>query len=216
MRRLWLAVLACGVAVAACGGTDAVTTATSAPSATTATTTASTEASDTGCGHDVDPTIVAIGFNEVVDSDGNVKAPQGRPFQEGDTLRATTDAVTEPNGAAYGQVAAYMMPIRDALMCDVATITEDEWLDLTEILTRNGIRTEQDLSGPPPDQVYSTTGIFEHLRDAEDFNAMMKYLEEAELELKCLAFTDFDFTNPEGENHCDIHGLVVGSGLELP
>ena len=45
---------------------------------------------------------------------------------------------------------------------------------------------------------------------------MMKYLEEAELELKCLAFTNFDFTNPEGENHCEIHGIAQGSGLLIP
>lgn len=45
---------------------------------------------------------------------------------------------------------------------------------------------------------------------------MMKYLEEAELELKCLAFKGFNFTNPEGDNHCVIHGLAEGSGLKLP
>lgn len=45
---------------------------------------------------------------------------------------------------------------------------------------------------------------------------MMKYLEEAELELKCIAFQDFDFTNPEGNDPCAIHGLPVGQGLALP
>ena len=45
---------------------------------------------------------------------------------------------------------------------------------------------------------------------------MLKYLEEAELELKCLAFKNFDFTNPEGENHCVVHGLAQGSGLLIP
>jgi hypothetical protein len=45
---------------------------------------------------------------------------------------------------------------------------------------------------------------------------MMKYLEEAELELKCIAFQDFDFTNPEGDDHCAIHGLPAGQGLTLP
>ena len=41
-------------------------------------------------------------------------------------------------------------------------------------------------------------------------------LEEAELELKCLAFKDFDFTNPEGRNHCEAHNIEVGSGINLP
>ena len=45
---------------------------------------------------------------------------------------------------------------------------------------------------------------------------MMKYLEEGELELKCIAFKGFDFTNPEGDDHCAIHSLPVGSGLVLP
>jgi hypothetical protein len=50
----------------------------------------------------------------------------------------------------------------------------------------------------------------------EDLHPMMKYLEEAELELKCLAFTQFDFTNPDGDNHCQTHNLDEGSGLVLP
>jgi len=44
----------------------------------------------------------------------------------------------------------------------------------------------------------------------------MRYLEEAGLELKCLAFQDFDFTNPEGANHCVEHNIAVGSGIKLP
>jgi hypothetical protein len=45
---------------------------------------------------------------------------------------------------------------------------------------------------------------------------MMKYLEEAALELKCLAFTNSYLTNPEGDNHCKMHGLAQGSGLLIP
>jgi len=56
-----------------------------------------------------------------------------------------------------------MMPIRDALMCDIATLDESDWLSLTQILTLNNIRTEQDLSGTPPEQVYSTEGIYDLL-----------------------------------------------------
>jgi hypothetical protein len=44
----------------------------------------------------------------------------------------------------------------------------------------------------------------------------MRYLEEAELELKCLAFQDFDFTNPEGGNYCVENGIDSGSGIVLP
>jgi hypothetical protein len=101
-------------------------------------------------------------------------------------------------------------------MCDMATLDEAEWRSMTQILTVNSIRTEQDLSGTPPEQVYSTDGIYDLLKLGENFHPMMKYLEEAELELKCIAFVDFDFTNPEGDDHCAIHDLPVGQGLTLP
>ena len=110
-----------------------------------------------------------------------------------------------------------MMPIRDAIMCDLDETSLTLWQTLTAILRLNNIKTVQDLSGTPKEQVYSNDGIHQHLtRDGPDYNAMMKYLEESELELKCLAFINFDFTNPEGANHCEIHGLAQGSGLVIP
>lgn len=45
---------------------------------------------------------------------------------------------------------------------------------------------------------------------------MARYLDEAELELKCLAFQKFDFTNPEGANLCAENGFNSGSGIKLP
>ncbi|MFT7620998.1 MAG: hypothetical protein ACI9WU_000159 [Myxococcota bacterium] len=183
---------------------------------TTGTDTTGTDTTGDDCGHDVDPAEVTVGFNQVLAADGTAKAAQGRPFEEGDTLVRLETEVTVHNEIEYARVAAYMMPIRDALMCDVATTTAAQWSALTEVLVLNGIKTTQDLTGTPPEQFYSTDGIFEHLQGGEDFNPMMKYLEEAELELKCLAFKDFDFTNPEGDDHCAIHNLAVGSGLVLP
>ena len=172
---------------------------------------------DDSCGHNIDPNIINIGFNEVVDADGKVKEPQGRPLQQGDTLQAITTETTDNNKREYARVASYMMQIRDALMCDIANISETQWSEISRILTLNGIKTKQDLSGTPKDQVYSTDGIYEHLKySGPDTHPMMKYLEEAELELKCLALTNFDFTNPEGDNHCEIHNLTIGSGLILP
>tara|TARA_Y100000588_G_scaffold55472_2_gene53014 strand:- start:2941 stop:3273 length:333 start_codon:yes stop_codon:yes gene_type:complete len=110
-----------------------------------------------------------------------------------------------------------MMPIRDAIMCDLDETSLALWQTLTAILRLNNIKTVQDLSGTPKEQVYSNDGIHQHLtNDGPNYNAMMKYLEESELELKCLAFINFDFTNPEGANHCEIHGLAQGSGLVIP
>lgn len=168
------------------------------------------------CGHRVEPTVVNLGFNVVLDTAGATQSPQGRPLQENWTLAESSTEVTDHNSREYARIASYMMPIRDALMCDMATIDEATWLSLTQILTLNSIRTEQDLSGTPPEQVYSTEGIYDLLRAGENLHPMMKYLEEAELELKCIAFEDFDFTNPEGDDHCAIHDLPVGQGLSLP
>ncbi len=168
------------------------------------------------CGHDLDWSLVEYGFNVVVDGFGTSKAAQGAPLQEGDTLEAVDEEVQAYNDREYARIAAYMMPIRDALMCELADTTLEQWLEMTEILRLNDIKTVQDLNGTPQEQVYSTEGIYTHLLEGEDLHAMMKYLEEAELELKCLAFVDFDFTNPEGENHCELHGLEEGSGLVAP
>ena len=169
------------------------------------------------CGHRVDPNIVTLGQNVVLSETGTVQPPQGRPIQEGWTLGRSTESITDHNEREYARIASYMMPIRDAIICDLDKASLTLWQTLTVILRLNNIKTVQALSGTPQDQVYSNDGIYEHLtKDGPDQNAMMKYLEEAELELKCLAFINFDFTNPEGANHCVIHDLAQGSGLLIP
>ena len=169
------------------------------------------------CGHGVDPSIVSLGQNVVLSESGEIQPPQGRPIQKGWTLARSATSITDHNEREYARVASYMMPIRDAIMCDLDETSLTVWQTLTAILRLNNIKTVQDLSGTPKEQVYSNDGIHQHLTsDGPDYNAMMKYLEESELELKCLAFINFDFTNPEGANHCEIHGLAQGSGLVIP
>ena len=179
--------------------------------------TSPTDLETADCGHRVDPSIVSLGQNAVFSESGEVQPAQGRPIQEGWTLGRSAESITDHNEREYARVASYMMPIRDAIMCDLDETSLTIWQILTEILRLNNIKTVQDLSGTPKEQIYSSDGIHEHLtNDGPDHNAMMKYLEEAELELKCLAFINFDFTNPEGANHCEIHGLAQGSGLVIP
>jgi len=173
-------------------------------------------AADT-CGHNIDSSTITYGYSIVIDMDGNQVAPQGKPFQEGYGLMTSADYVEDQNSREYAQILAYMGNIRDVLMCDIETTSEGEWRAITEILTLNSIKTSQSLTGTPQEQYYSTSGIYDHLKNnGEDLHPMMKYLEEAELELKCLAFTQFDFANPEGDDHCQIHNLDEGSGLVLP
>ena len=175
-----------------------------------------TQEADHSCGHRIEPAMVNFGFNIVLDTSGTTQVAQGKPLQEGWTLAESATEIDDHNDREYARIAATMMPIRDALMCDIATLEKTDWLLMTEILTLNNIKTEQDLSGTPPEQVYSTEGIYDLLKANENFHPMMKYVEEAELELKCIAFEDFDFTNPEGDDHCAIHDLAVGQGLTLP
>ena len=179
--------------------------------------TSPTDLETADCGHRVDPSIVSLGQNAVFSESGEVQPAQGRPIQEGWTLGRSAESITDHNEREYARVASYMMPIRDAIMCDLDETSLTLWQTLTAILRLNNIKTVQDLSGTPKEQVYSSDGIHQHLtNDGPDYNAMMKYLEESELELKCLAFINFDFTNPEGANHCEIHGLAQGSGLVIP
>jgi hypothetical protein len=175
-----------------------------------------TQDPDNSCGHRIDAAIVEFGFNIVLNTSGTTQVAQGKPLQESWTLAKSPSEIDNHNDREYAQIAAAMMPIRDALMCDIAMLEKTDWLFLTQTLTLNNIRMEQDLSGTPPEQVYSTEGIYDLLKASENFHAMMKYVEEAELELKCIAFEDFDFTNPEGDDHCAIHDLPVGQGLVLP
>ncbi|MCH2183014.1 MAG: hypothetical protein MK108_13505 [Mariniblastus sp.] len=153
--------------------------------------------------HRLDPDLIKQGYNLVVDQNGNEVRPQGRPFQEGYQLKKTEQPVEGHNQRAYARVFCIMAPLRDTLMFHLETTSEEKWTKMTAILQKNRIKTEQWLGGPTPrDNYYSNQGIFTHLKqNGPDHHPMMKYLEEAELELKSRVFSkDFDFTNPQGIN----------------
>jgi hypothetical protein len=165
------------------------------------------------------PKAIKDGYNLVVDSIGIEVPPQGRPFQQGYRLIQVARKIEDRNRRAYAKVFTIMAPIRNALMFRLDKTTPGRWKKLTAILTRNDIKTKQSLKGPTPqDNYYSSEGIFKHLKGTyagkipadtapvntysdADYHAMMKYLDEAELQLKGRTFSaDFDFTNPEGKN----------------
>ncbi|MDP6542519.1 MAG: hypothetical protein QGH60_00925 [Phycisphaerae bacterium] len=165
------------------------------------------------------PKAVKDGYNLVVNSIGIEVPPQGRPFQEGYRLIQVAGKIEDHNRRAYAKVFTIMAPIRNALMFRLDKTTPDRWKKLTAVLTRNDIKTKQSLKGPTPrDNYYSSEGIFRRLKGTyagkipagthgvnaysnADYHAMMKYLDEAELQLKGRTFSaDFDFTNPEGKN----------------
>ncbi len=166
--------------------------------------------------HKLDESAISYGYNLVVDKNGTVLRARATPLQNGDQLVLTEDYQGDHNMREYARIFTIMAPIRDTILYHFGATTRDEWLAFTEILTINKIKTEDavEISGR---NILSTEQVYDYITNGEaEGSAVMRYLEEAGLELKCLAFKDFDFTNPEGRNHCEEHDIGVGSGIELP
>lgn len=161
--------------------------------------------------HAIDRSTVAYGYNLVVDRDGTVRRPGGAPLKGGETLIRTPEYQTDHNIREYARIVAIMAAIRDALLYDFHNTSKDDWLQLTAELTRNNIKT-RDAVHIGRRSVLSTTQVYDYIASGRaEGSPVMRYLEEAELELKCLAFKDFDFTNPEGKNHCVEQNLIDGA-----
>lgn len=77
-------------------------------------------------------------------------------------------------------------------------LSRDDWLTITEILTLNDIKVA-DAPVINGHSILSTPQVYDYIASGNaQGSPVARYLEEAELELKCLAFQDFDFTNPMG------------------
>lgn len=160
----------------------------------------------TGTAHNLDTTKTNEGFEQVKDKDGSAVKPMGKPIQDGFVLAATTAEVSDANELGYVKVFKVMAPIRDALMYTIASVDSARWATLTKSLTDNGIKTaSKNLTSSNPMEVeYGTDDIYALARKpdgADIHHKVMKYLEEAELALKCKWLT-IDLTNPEGVDPC--------------
>lgn len=92
-----------------------------------------------------------------------------------------------------------MAPIRDAILYNFEATTKSKWLDLTKILSVNNIKSV-DASSLAPRSVLSISQVYDYVKsNPKEGSPVMRFLEEAELELKCLAFVDFNFINPKGK-----------------
>lgn len=166
--------------------------------------------------HQLDEKLVAHGYNLVVDKNGNILTPRATPLQGGEKLTLTDTYQDDHNTREYACVYTIMAPIRDTLLYHFEETSKEEWLAITAVLTLNNIKTEDapEVNGR---SVLSTEQVYDYVASGNaEGSPIMRYLEEAGLELKCLAFQDFDFTNPEGANHCTVHNLALGSGIKLP
>jgi len=167
--------------------------------------------------HRINPDLYREGYTLVLDRHGILRAPTARPLEGGEQIVQTATYQDDANTRAYARIVALMAPIRDMILYDFETSTRDDWDAVTTVLALNGIKTTD---APDPSirrAALSTSQVWDYVAAAPtDGNPVLQYLEEAELELKCLTFMGFDFTNPEGANHCVDHGLVQGTGLRLP
>lgn len=166
--------------------------------------------------HKLDKCLISYGYNLVVDRDGYILTPSGGPLHGGEQLILTEAYQDDHNMREYARIYTIMAPIRDTILYHFEATSKSEWLELTEILTLNNIKT-QDAAEISGRSILSSEQVYDYIASGSaEGSPVMRYLEEAGLELKCLAFKDFDFTNPEGVNHCDEHGLEVGSGIKTP
>lgn len=164
--------------------------------------------------HKLDPASIKYGYNLVVGADGGALSPRAVPLKGGEQL-STTDAYQDDNNTReYARIYTIMAPIRDTILYHFESTSLAEWQKLTEVLASNNIKTK-DASKIDRRAVLSSDQVYEYVSGGpSDGSAVMRYLEEAGLELKCLAFKDFNFVNPEGADHCKDHGFETGSGIK--
>ncbi len=163
--------------------------------------------------HKIDKSKVSYGYNVVVDKKGRVLRPSGRPLHGGEQLILTKKYQEDQNTREYARIYCIMAPIRDAILYSFEHTTKEEWLKLTKVLKINNIKTK-DAPAVGPRSIISIEQVYDYIASGPtEGSPVMRFLEEAELELKCLAFVDFNFTNPEGHDHCKEHKIKVGSGI---
>jgi len=165
--------------------------------------------------HNIHSPSFVYGYGIVIDREGRRLRPSGRPLEGGEQLLRTSNYQNDPNIRAYAQVVLIMAPIRDALLYRLEALTYDKWKKVTRLLTLNGIKINQ-ASNLNPRSILSSSQVYEYAKSRpREGSPVMRYLEEAELELKCLTFVNFNFVNPEGRNHCEEQGIHQGKGLRL-
>ena len=153
-----------------------------------------------------------------VNAQGNLLPARGTPAFDGDDLqRSPQDGLSEDE-KAFHRVMAVMFPIRNALMYDIAELTQTKWDLLVDELKRRDIKETTSISGPTPkDNYYGRQGIFDLTRGPggrDIHHDVMKFLEEAGLYLLCHVTTS-DFgemlreTHPEGHDPCTEAGISV-------
>jgi len=174
------------------------------------------------------------GTSDIVDRDGNVLFPlseavavnasgdvlqaRGTPAFDGDHLiQSSLDGMTSDE-QAFHRVMATLFPIRNALMYDIETLTQEEWDALVSELEKRDIKETTYTGGPTPkDNYYGRQGVFDLAKNPggkDIHHPIMKFLEESGLYLLCHVTSDafnqmLHETHPAGHDPCVDAGITT-------
>ena len=159
-------------------------------------------------------------MNEAVaaSSSGEILKATGRPAFDGDDLiKSSQDGMTGDE-KAFHKVMAIMFPIRNALMYDIATVTQSEWNELVKDLAKRAIKETTYTDGVTPrDNYYGRQGVFGLAKNPggkDIHHEVMRFLEEAGLYLLCHVTSDefnqiLKDTHPEGHDPCEDAKIIT-------
>jgi len=158
--------------------------------------------------------------NEAVaaSSSGEILKATGRPAFDGDDLIESSQDGMTGNEKAFHKVMAIMFPIRNALMYDIATVTQSEWDELVKDLAKRAIKETTYTDGVTPrDNYYGRQGVFGLAKNPEGkdiHHEVMRFLEEAGLYLLCHVTSDefnqiLKDTHPEGHDPCEDAKIIT-------
>jgi hypothetical protein len=173
---------------------------------------------EAGGEHRMNKSKVSYGHNVVVDRDGKAIRPGGRPLQGGEQLKLTQEYQKDKNVRELAKVYTIMAPIRDAILYEFENTSREEWLKLTKVLAVNNIKTTKTATIGPR-SVLSSEQVYDYVASGPHVGSpVMRFLEEAELELKCLAFIDVKIPAAAAAmaRHSKEHNIDAGSGIKLP
>ena len=159
-------------------------------------------------------------MNEAVaaSSSGEILKARGRPAFDGDDLIESSQDGMTGDEKAFHKVMAIMFPIRNALMYDIATVTQSEWDELVKDLAKRAIKETTYTDGVTPrDNYYGRQGVFGLAKNPEGkdiHHEVMKFLEEAGLYLLCHVTSDefnqiLKDTHPEGHDPCEDAKIIT-------
>jgi hypothetical protein len=153
-----------------------------------------------------------------VNSSGKILQARGTPAFNGDELVKHSKNGMTDDEKAFHRVMAIMFPIRNALMYDIADMSQTMWDEFVSELRLRGIKEKTFTDGATPkDNYYGRQGVFELAKNPNGkdiHHDIMKFLEEAGLYLLCHV-TSADFgqmlqdTHPEGHNPCKDARIIV-------